>query len=78
MRQAGFLATAGLYAFENHIDRLADDHANAKRLGDMLNAIDGVTLTPAAVETNIVFFDVSGTGIDTATLARSLKPKVST
>lgn len=73
MRQAGFLAAAGLYAFENHIDRLADDHANAKRLGDMLNAIDGVTLTPAAVETNIVFFDVSGTGIDASNISAELE-----
>jgi threonine aldolase len=34
MRQAGILAAAGLYALENHVDRLADDHANAKRLGE--------------------------------------------
>jgi len=58
MRQAGVIAAAGLYALEHHVDRLADDHANARRLAEGLAELDGVTIDPTAVETNIVVFDV--------------------
>ncbi len=53
MRQAGLLAAAVLYALDHHIDRLADDHALARRLADGLSRIEGVTVVPA--QTNIVF-----------------------
>ena len=53
LRQAGIVAAAGLYALEHHIDRLADDHANAARLADGLAAIDGVKIDSCA--TNMVF-----------------------
>ena len=59
MRQAGVIAAAGLYALEHHVDRLADDHANARRLADGLAQIDGITIDPATVETNIVVFGVT-------------------
>lgn len=62
MRQAGIIAAAGIYAFEHHVDRLADDHANARFLAEGLAAIPGVKLAYDTVPTNIVFFDVSGTG----------------
>ncbi|WP_027000907.1 threonine aldolase family protein [Eisenibacter elegans] len=53
MRQAGFLAAAGLYALDHHIDRLADDHRRAKLIGQALEAVPAITeLLP--VETNIV------------------------
>jgi threonine aldolase len=58
MRQAGVIAAAGLYALDHHVDRLAEDHANARRLAEGLAAIDGITIDPASVETNIVVFDV--------------------
>jgi threonine aldolase len=58
MRQAGVIAAAGLYALDHHVDRLADDHANARRLAEGLAAIDGITIDPATVETNIVAFGV--------------------
>ena len=58
MRQAGVIAAAGLYALDHHVDRLADDHANARRLAEGLAAIDGITIDPATVETNIVAFEV--------------------
>src|SRR3954466_9575731 len=58
MRQAGGVAAAGLYALDHHVERLADDHANARRLAEGLAAIDGVTIDPASVETNIVVFEV--------------------
>ncbi len=58
MRQAGILAAAGLYALENHIARLAEDHENAKLLASGLNELEGVELEP--VETNIVIFSLNG------------------
>jgi threonine aldolase len=62
MRQAGIIAAGGLYALEHHVERLADDHANAALLAEGLAAIPGVRLDPAP-ETNLVFFDISGTGL---------------
>ncbi len=56
MRQAGILAAAGLYALENHIERLAEDHANAQTLAAGIKDISGVALA-AAVPTNMVYFD---------------------
>jgi len=57
MRQAGILAAAALYALDHHIDRLASDHENAKRLGAVVESIDGLNLV-YPVETNIVIFQV--------------------
>lgn len=62
MRQAGIIAAAGIYALEHNVERLADDHANARRLADGLSEIPGIAIDPSEVETNIVFFDVAGTG----------------
>ena len=56
MRQAGILAAAGLYALENHIERLADDHRNAQKLAAGIRDIPGVQLA-AEVPTNMVYFD---------------------
>jgi threonine aldolase len=58
MRQAGIVAAAGLYALDHHVDRLAEDHANARALADGLAAIPGVRLDADRVETNIVIFEV--------------------
>jgi threonine aldolase len=60
MRQAGLLAAAGLYALDHNRERLADDHANAKRLAQGLADLPAVGLDPADVETNIVIFDLLG------------------
>jgi threonine aldolase len=60
MRQAGIIAAAGVYALRHHVKRLADDHANARRLAEGLAALPGVRLDPATVETNLVFFDLVG------------------
>lgn len=60
MRQAGVLAAAGLYALEHQVDRLAEDHANARRFGEIVSRCDGIRLHNGPVETNIVFIDVSG------------------
>jgi threonine aldolase len=60
MRQAGIIAAGGVYALRHHVKRLAEDHANARRLAQGLAALPGVTLDPARVETNLVFFELTG------------------
>jgi threonine aldolase len=60
MRQAGIIAAGGVYALRHHVERLAEDHANARRLAEGLALLPGVALDPATVETNIVIFDVTG------------------
>lgn len=55
MRQAGVLAAAGIIALAENVDRLADDHATARRLAEGLAAIGGLAVDPAAVQTNMVF-----------------------
>jgi threonine aldolase len=57
MRQAGVIAAAGIVALEKMVDRLAEDHANAKRLAEGLAQIPGFSLRPEKVVTNIVNFE---------------------
>jgi threonine aldolase len=70
MRQVGILAAAGLYALDNHIDRMADDHRRAKQLAEALGA------DPALVQTNIVVLDVADAG-DIAARAAEREVRVS-
>ncbi len=63
MRQAGIIAAGGVYALRHHVDRLAEDHERARRLASGLAEIPGLALDPERVETNIVIFDVSRTGL---------------
>jgi threonine aldolase len=58
MRQAGSIAAAGLYALDNNVERLAEDHENARVLADGLAQIPDVEIDPSTVETNIVIFGV--------------------
>lgn len=60
MRQAGIIAAGALYALHNHRSRLAEDHANAKRLAQGLSRLPGVAIDVESVETNIVLFRVTG------------------
>ena len=62
MRQAGIIAAAGLVALETMVDRLIDDHIRARWLGERLAEIGGYQVDLDAIETNIVFADVSGIG----------------
>lgn len=62
MRQAGVLAAAGVLALEESPKLLAADHANAKWMAEQLASMPGIKIDPAAVVTNIVIFDVTGTG----------------
>jgi threonine aldolase len=56
MRQSGMVAAAALYALDHNVERLADDHVNAKRLAEGLAEIDAIELDPTSVDTNIVIF----------------------
>lgn len=60
MRQAGVLAAAGIVSLEQMVERLLEDHANARLLVEGLAEIPGVDVDPAGVRTNIVYFDVAG------------------
>ena len=62
MRQAGVLAAAGLVALERMVDRLAEDHANARRLAEGLARLPGLRVDPASVQTNIVIVAVERPG----------------
>jgi threonine aldolase len=72
MRQGGMNAAACIYALDHNIDRLAEDHANAAALARGMAQIEGITVeTP---ETNLVFFDTTGTGLTAAQFASRLRP----
>jgi threonine aldolase len=72
MRQAGVLAAAALIALEETPKRLAEDHCNAKFLAEGLSRIPGIAVDPAKVVTNIVIFDVSGTGLPSQEISARL------
>jgi threonine aldolase len=57
-RQAGIIAAGALYALDHHIDRLAEDHANARLLAETIRNTPGLTLDPESVDTNIVIFEL--------------------
>jgi len=68
MRQSGVLAAAGIHALAHHVERLADDHANARLIGERLAASEHVELDLAALETNIVVFGLREGAPDAATV----------
>jgi threonine aldolase len=73
MRQAGIFAAAGIVALGEMIERLEDDHVNARRLAQGLAEIHGIRVDPATVETNIVFFELLGDKLSPQALAARLK-----
>ncbi len=73
MRQAGILAAAGIYALEHHVERMRDDHDNAKHFALLLRQIPAVYVDPDLVETNIVLFDVVRSDRSTGELLQALK-----
>lgn len=66
MRQAGILAAAGLWALDHHVERLAEDHARARRAAEAMADAASGTVDPESVETNIVIADVGAAGWDAA------------
>jgi threonine aldolase len=75
MRQAGVLAAAGLVALEQMTSRLQEDHDNARLLAEGLTEIPGITADPGRVQTNIVLFDVSATGLAADAFTRCMKER---
>lgn len=73
MRQAGIIAAAGIYALDHHLERLGEDHQNAKRLAVGLKEFKGIFIDPRHVETNIVIFDVANTGMTGFQVAEAMK-----
>lgn len=72
MRQAGILAAAGLYALDHNVERLADDHANARTFAKLVSQLPGVKVLNPEVSTNLVFFDVAGTEKTTRDIGKRL------
>lgn len=84
MRQAGILAAAGLYALDHHVERLAEDHENARKLAAGISQIAGLSCaqgeTPANAWTNLVYFSIDGTEVgdpelDAAVVANRLRAR---
>lgn len=73
MRQAGIIAAAGIVALEQMVDRMADDHANARRLAEGLAEIPGIVINPETVQTNIVYFDLGTEAITVQDLLAGLE-----
>jgi len=65
MRQAGILAAAGIIAIENMVERLEEDHKNAQILGEGLTDMNGIKVDLETIPTNMVYFDLQGSGMDT-------------
>jgi threonine aldolase len=75
MRQAGIIAAAGIVALETMVDRLADDHRNARALAEGLGLIAGINVRPVKRRTNMVVFDVDGGAGEAAQFAAALKER---
>jgi threonine aldolase len=73
MRQAGVIAAAGLISLMEMVDRLAEDHANAKLLAEGLASIDGIAVEPDSIQTNLVYFEVTREGMTDREVATGLK-----
>jgi threonine aldolase len=73
MRQAGVLAAAGVVALNEMVERLAEDHANARRLAEGLADQSGLEIDPGRYRTNIIYFDVVKSGVSAADLVAALQ-----
>jgi threonine aldolase len=75
MRQAGIIAAAGIVALESMVDRLSEDHENAKKLAAVISEIPGIILDPDRVTTNIVFFDLEPGASTASEFAKRLEAR---
>jgi threonine aldolase len=73
MRQAGVLAAAGIVALNEMVDRLVDDHANARKLADGLAEMPGLSIDPSLIKTDIVYFEVKRDDMTVAELVKRLE-----
>lgn len=72
MRQAGMIAAAGVHALEHHVERLAEDHENARIFARAIAQIPGIKLAHETIDSNMVFFDVDETGMSAPQVAEAL------
>ncbi|MCS7120969.1 MAG: GntG family PLP-dependent aldolase [Nitrososphaerota archaeon] len=75
MRQAGVIAAPGIIALEKMIDRLEEDHRNARKLAEGLAKIEGIYIDLRRVQTNIVIFDVRGLGVEAEKFVDNLRER---
>ena len=75
MRQAGIIAAAGIVALETMVDRLQEDHTNARRLADGIADLSGIGLDPETIKTNIIYFDMDDTAVESANFLTVLAAK---
>jgi threonine aldolase len=75
MRQSGIIAAACLYALDNNVVRLAEDHANAKRLAEGIAHVNGLRIDARSVETNLVYFDVVDKRFDAENVCAALSKR---
>jgi threonine aldolase len=75
MRQAGIIAAAGIVALETMVDRLQEDHTNARLLADGIADLPGVVLDPETIKTNIIYFDLDDNAIESADFLTMLAAK---
>ena len=72
MRQSGIIASAGIEALENMVDRLAEDHENAHRLAEGIARIPGLSIELNRIQTNIIYFDMANDQFTAETLVKQL------
>lgn len=75
LRQAGIVAATAVYALENNIERLADDHVNAKAFAEAIAGIEGISINVDDVESNLVFFEIDAEHGDASQLSAALKTR---
>ncbi len=75
MRQAGIIAAPGIVALESMIERLKEDHINARRLAEGIAKIDGVCVDLSCVQTNMVYFSIDGLGVTADFFISKLRQK---
>ena len=75
MRQAGIIAAPGIVALESMINRLEEDHRNARQLAEGIAKMGGIHIDLSRVQTNMVYFDVSDLGIEASLFISKLKQK---
>jgi len=75
MRQAGVIAAAGIVALEEMVERLAEDHINAKKLAEEISQIDGLSIEPGKVKTNIIYFDLNDSSMTDEQFIKGLEKK---
>ena len=75
MRQAGIIAAAGIVALETMVDRLQEDHTNARLLADGIADLPDVVLDPESIKTNIIYFDMDDNAVESADFLAALSTK---